>query len=149
MIAMLSPASTAFNAPTIPPTMPPLLSAAMTAPPPLQMLARGGLPPKALRRVREYVMAHLEENISVQSLAAIVGLSRYHFARAFKQSEGVTPHRFLLQCRVQRAQDMLAGTELPLSEIALAAGFSDQSHCSRRFRELVGLTPSKYRWSTR
>jgi transcriptional regulator GlxA family with amidase domain len=150
MIAMLSPASTAFNAGTLPPMMPPpSLPVAMIDTPPLPMLARGGLPPKALRRVREYVMAHLEESISVQALAAIVGLSRYHFARAFKQSEGVTPHRFLLQCRVRRAQELLAGTELSLSEIAIAAGFSDQSHCSRRFRELVGLTPSKYRWSTR
>jgi transcriptional regulator GlxA family with amidase domain len=149
MIAMLSPASTAFNAGTILPVMPPPMPSAAIMDAPLPMLARGGLPPKALRRVREYVMAHLEESISVQSLAAIVGLSRYHFARAFKQSEGVTPHRFLLQCRVRRAQELLAGTALSLSEIALAAGFSDQSHCSRRFRELVGLTPSKYRWSTR
>ena len=150
---MLSPASAAFNAGTIstimPPPPPPSWPVAMSDTPPLPMLARGGLPPKALRRVRDYVMAHLEESISVQSLAAIVGLSRYHFARAFKQSEGVTPHRFLLQCRVRRAQELLAGTELSLSEIAIAAGFSDQSHCSRRFRELVGLTPSKYRWSTR
>jgi transcriptional regulator GlxA family with amidase domain len=99
--------------------------------------------------VREYILAHVEENISLQALAAIVGLSRFHFTRAFKQSEGVTPHRFLLQCRVKRVQELLAATELPLSQIALAAGFSDQSHCSRRFRELVGITPSRYRWSTR
>ena len=145
---MFSPSSNVFDTTTISSTTRPV-PGAVAAAPPLQMLARGGLPPKALRRVREYVMAHLDENISVQVLAAIVGLSRYHFARAFKQSEGVTPHRFLLLCRVQRAQDLLAGTEMPLSQIALAAGFSDQSHCSRRFRELVGLTPSKYRWSTR
>jgi len=116
---------------------------------PFHQQARGGLPPRALRRVREYITAHLERNISVEALAAIVGLSMFHFARAFKQSEGVTPHRFLLQCRVRRAQELLAGTDLPLSEIALAAGFSDQSHCARRFREFVGITPSRYRWSTR
>jgi AraC family transcriptional regulator len=149
MIAMLFPASTAFNTSPPLPMMPPPLAAAMMEVPPVQAPARGGLPPRALRRVREYVMAHLEESISVQALAAIVGLSRFHFARAFKQSEGVTPHRFLLQCRVRRAQELLAGTELPLAQIALAAGFSDQSHCSRRFRELVGVTPTKYRWSTR
>jgi len=114
-----------------------------------KMPARGGLPPRALRRVREYVLAHIEENITIQALASIVGLSRFHFTRAFKQSEGVTPHQFLLQCRVKRVQQLLTATELPLSQIALAAGFSDQSHCSRRFRELVGITPSRYRWSMR
>ncbi len=135
------------------PSMYPDILASLTDKPadaiPSHQQARGGLPPRALRRVREYITAHLERNISVEALAAIVGLSMFHFARAFKQSEGVTPHRFLLQCRVRRAQELLAGTDLPLSEIALAAGFSDQSHCARRFREFVGITPSRYRWSTR
>jgi AraC family transcriptional regulator len=148
MNAMLSPTSTALNTESTPSAIVPRLPDAISNAP-FQTPMRGGLPPKALRRVRDYVTAHLEENISIQVLAAIVGLSRYHFARAFKQSEGVTPHQFLLQCRVQRAQELLAGTELPLAQIALAAGFSDQSHCSRRFRKLVGVTPSRYRWSTR
>ena len=110
---------------------------------------RGGLPPRALRRVREYIEAHLEETISIEALAGIVGFSKYHFARAFKQSEGLTPHDYLLQCRVRRAQELLANTDLSLAEIALASGFSDQSHCARRFRERVGVTPSSYRWSMR
>ena len=110
---------------------------------------RGGLPPRASRRVREFVEEHLEENISIQALASIAGLSMYHFARAFKQSEGMTPHEYLIHCRVQRAKNLLAETDLPLSEIALASGFSDQSHCARRFREHVGVTPSSYRWSLR
>ena len=97
---------------------------------------RGGLPPRALRRVREYIEDHLEETISIEALAGIVGLSMYHFARAFKQSEGLTPHDYLVRCRVRRAQDLLASTDLPLSEIALASGFSDQSHCARRFRSM-------------
>ena len=107
------------------------------------------MPPRALRRVREYLAAHLEENISIQGLARIVGLSMYHFARSFKQSEGLSPHVYLVQCRVRRAQQLLAQTDLPLSQIALAAGFSDQSHCARRFKEHVGVTPSSYRWSLR
>ena len=110
---------------------------------------RGGLPPRALRRVREYIEDHLEETISIEALAGIVGLSMYHFARAFKQSEGLTPHEYLVRCRVRRAQELLASTDLPLSEIALASGFSDQSHFARRFREHVGITPSSYRWSLR
>jgi transcriptional regulator GlxA family with amidase domain len=115
----------------------------------LRARIRGGLPPRALRRVREFIEAHLEQNISIHALATIAGLSMYHFARAFKQSEGMTPHDYLVQCRVRRAQDLLAATDLPLSEIALASGFADQSHCARRFREHVGVTPSSYRWSMR
>ena len=115
----------------------------------LRPRVRGGLPPRAMRRVREFVEEHLEENISIQALANIASLSMYHFARAFKQSEGMTPHEYLIQRRVQRTKDLLAETNLPLSEIALASGFSDQSHCARRFREHVGVTPSSYRWSLR
>ena len=110
---------------------------------------RGGVTPRALRRVREYVEAHLDETISLEQLAGVAGLSKYHFARAFKQSEGVTPHEYLVRWRVRRARELLAGTELPLSEIALASGFSDQSHFARRFRERVDVTPSCYRWSMR
>jgi AraC-like DNA-binding protein len=113
------------------------------------MPSRGGLPPRTLQRVREYIATHLGQNISVQMLADVAGLSMFHFARAFKQSQGVTPHQFLLQSRLRRVQELLAHTELPLSEIALAAGFSDQSHCARRFREFVGVTPRRYRWFTR
>src|SRR5262249_37398943 len=89
---------------------------------------RGGLPPRALRRVREFIETHLEETISIEALAAAAGLSTYHFARAFKQSEGVTPHGYLVQRRVKRAQELLAGTDLPLSEIAVAGGLAQQKH---------------------
>lgn len=146
---MVHPNSTALSLQVTPFAVLSSLSGAIADAAPFKMPARGGLPPRALRKVREYVLAHMEEGISIQVLASIVGLSRFHFTRAFKQSEGVTPHRFLLHCRVKRVQELLAATELPLSEIALAAGFSDQSHCSRRFRELVGITPSRYRWSMR
>jgi transcriptional regulator GlxA family with amidase domain len=146
---MLHPDSTALRLTTMPAAVLSSLSGAIADAALFKMPARGGLPPRALRKVREYVVSHIEENITIQVLASIVGLSRFHFTRAFKQSEGVTPHQFLLQCRVKRVQELLTATELPLSQIALAAGFSDQSHCSRRFRELVGITPSRYRWSMR
>src|SRR5215467_8101948 len=110
---------------------------------------RGGLPPGAMRRVREYVETQLSENIDLATLAGIAGLSLYHFARAFKQSAGVTPHHYLVERRVSRAQEMLARTEMSLAEIALATGFSDQSHFARHFRQTLGMTPGQFRWSQR
>ena len=110
---------------------------------------RGGLPPRVLQRVREYIEAHLENNVSLEVLAGIAGLSISYFARASKQSEGVAPHDYLMRRRLHRALELLAGTDLPLSAIAHGLGFSDQSHFARRFRQHFGVTPSRYRWSTR
>jgi AraC-like DNA-binding protein len=151
MTTMLSTLSEQTKSAATAPTLPagPVLVADNTvlcAPVPR---SRGGLPPRALRRVREYIEAHLDERISIDSLAGIADLSMFHFARAFKQSEGVTPHDYLVQRRIKRAMELLAGTDLPLSEIALAVGFTDQSHCARRFREYVGICPRDYRWSMR
>jgi AraC-like DNA-binding protein len=114
------------------------------APPP-----HGGLSPGALRRVREYVEAHLSESTDLARLASVAGLSIHHFARGFKQSAGLAPHHYLTQKRVERAQEMLAHTDLPLSEIAYAVGFSDQSHLARHFRRMLGVTPGQFRWSQR
>jgi AraC-like DNA-binding protein len=111
--------------------------------------AHGGLSAGAMRRVREYVEVHLGESIDLTMLAAAAGLSMHHFARQFKQSAGVTPHRYLTQKRVERAQEMLSQTNLSLSEIAYAAGFSDQSHLARHFRHILGTTPREFRWSQR
>jgi transcriptional regulator GlxA family with amidase domain len=110
---------------------------------------RCGLPPRAKRRVLEYVVTHLNENITNDALAQVAGLSLCHFARMFKQTVGISPHRYVLQCRVEWARELLAGTDMPLSEIAIVTGFSDQSHYTRWFREIVGVTPGSYRWSTR
>ncbi len=121
-------------------------SFAKTASPPQ---ARGGLAPGAMRRVREYVEAHLGDSIDLASLAAVAGLSMHHFAREFKQSAGATPHHYLTRKRVELAQEMLAHTDLPLAEIAYAVGFSDQSHLARHFRQMLGVTPGRFRWSRR
>ena len=109
--------------------------------------AHGGLSPSAMRRVREFVEAHLGDSMDLATLAAVAGLSIHHFAREFKQSTGFTPHHYLTQKRVQRAQEMLAHTALSLSEIAYAVGFSDQSHLARHFRRTLGVTPGQFRWS--
>ena len=111
--------------------------------------ARGGLPPGSMLRVRKHVDTHLAESIDLAELAAIAGLSVFHFARQFKQTAGVTPHHYLVEKRVERAREMLARTDLSLSEIAIATGFSDQSHFARHFRQMLGLTPGQFRWSQR
>jgi len=107
------------------------------------------LSPGAMRRVREYVEVHLAESIDLSMLAGVAGLSVHHFARQFKQSAGVTPHVYLTQKRVERAQEMLIQTDLPLAEIAFAVGFFDQGHLARHFRHLLGKTPREFRWSQR
>jgi AraC-like DNA-binding protein len=109
----------------------------------------GGLPPGALRRVKEYIDSNLGTNIDLAMLANIAGFSMFHFARAFKQSEGASPHRYLLDRRIDRAENLLVKTDLPISEIAITSGFSDQSHLARHFRQRVGVSPSTYRWSRR
>ena len=111
--------------------------------------AHGGLAAGAMRRIRQYVEVHLAESIDLTMLAAVAGLSVHHFARQFKQTAGVTPHYYLTQKRVERAQEMLAKTDLPLSEIAYATGFSDQSHLARHFRRMLGTTPREFRRSQR
>jgi AraC-like DNA-binding protein len=82
-------------------------------------------------------------------LSKVAGLSRCHFVRAFRQSVGATPHNFLIYRRFRKAVDFITGTDLPLAEIALAAGFADQSHFSRRFRQYLGVSPSSFRRSHR
>jgi AraC-like DNA-binding protein len=110
--------------------------------------ARGGLPPRVLRRIREYIDGNIEQRISVKLLAGLANLSICYFVRAFKQSMGITPHDYLVRQRVERTKQLLSGTDMPLSEIALAAGFADQSHFARRFRQYVGMSPRDYRWSS-
>jgi transcriptional regulator of acetoin/glycerol metabolism len=111
--------------------------------------SRGGLSPAATRRVRDYIEGHLDEKIRLDGLAALTGLSTDHFARAFHQSVGVPPHTYLLRRRLEHVEHMLRETHAPLSEIALATGFSDQSHLARHFRRWAGMSPRQVRWSER
>jgi AraC-like DNA-binding protein len=103
---------------------------------------RGGLAPARANRVCEYIESHLQENIALEVLAEIAQLSVHHFARAFRQSLGTPPHNYIVQRRVEHAQQLLRNTDLPLSEIAIVAGFTDQSHLSRHFRTITGVSPS-------
>lgn len=103
---------------------------------------RGGLAPARANRICEYIDSHLQENIALEVLAEIAQLSVHHFARAFRQSLGIPPHNYIVQRRVEHAQQLLRTTDLPLSEIAIVAGFTDQSHLARHFRTITGVSPS-------
>ena len=105
----------------------------------------GGLSRSKLERVKEYIRDRLTENITLQEISNEVGLSRCYFAQMFKQSTGIAPYQYVIQQRVERAKQLLKQHNLPLAEIALECGFSDQSALSRTFGKCVGTTPKDYR----
>ena len=108
--------------------------------------ARGGrLSPRVLRRVEAYIEANLDRDISLRDLARIADLPLDAFARRFKATTGQTPYALVLAGRVSRAEALLADCEMTLGEIALAVGFSSQSHFASTFRRLRGLTPRAWR----
>jgi AraC family transcriptional regulator len=107
--------------------------------------ARGGLSRPLLRRVIDHIDENLDQDLGLRGLASISGLSEDHFARAFRESTGVPPHRYLLQRRLARAQQLLEGSDMPIAEIALSLGFADQSHLTNLFRRGVGMTPGQFR----
>jgi AraC family transcriptional regulator len=111
---------------------------------PRALVIRGGLAPVVLRWVQEYIEAHLEHDLTIEDLAAVAGLSPYHFARAFKRSTGFGPYHYVLRRRTERAKQLLAAGKSPLSDVARACGFGSQSHFSVRFREVTGLTPRQF-----
>jgi AraC-like DNA-binding protein len=104
-----------------------------------------GLTRGSLKRVEEHVRANIDSTLDIDELAGLIRMSASHFTRSFRKTVGLTPHRYVIQCRVEKARELLSATDLPLTEIALAAGFSDQSHFSRRFQELTGFPPGAYR----
>lgn len=105
---------------------------------------RGGLTGAVRRRVLEYIDAHLAEPITLTELAGIAGLTLHHFAREFKNAIGAPPHEYVMARRVDRAKEMLRFGGMPLAEVALANGFSDQAHFTRVFRKRTGITPGAY-----
>jgi AraC family transcriptional regulator len=108
-------------------------------------LRRGSLAPWQERRAKELLIAHLDGEISLHELAREVGLSRSHFARAFKETIGLPPHRWLVSERIERAQEMLINSTLSLMEVAELTGFADQSHFTRVFTGTVGISPGEWR----
>jgi AraC-like DNA-binding protein len=105
----------------------------------------GGLAPWQERRAKEMIAAHLGNSLSIEAIARECGLSASHFARAFRQSTGTTPHEWLQECRVDRAKTLLGDPELTLATIAVACGFADQSHFTKVFGRIAGMTPGRWR----
>ncbi|HLM03103.1 MAG TPA: AraC family transcriptional regulator, partial [Pyrinomonadaceae bacterium] len=105
----------------------------------------GGLSGYKLRRVREFIDANLEEDLSLAEIAAVAGLSQFHFARAFRKTTGSTPQQYVMRQRIERAKELLAKGDLPLVEISLRAGFKNQSHFTTLFRKFTKLTPKTWR----
>jgi AraC-like DNA-binding protein len=102
---------------------------------------KGGLAPWQLRRVEAMINDRLAEEISLSQLASVTDLSKSHFARAFRRSTGMPPHKYQLNARVERAKQLLRRGDMPMTEIGLACGFSAQSQFIRTFHRLVGVSP--------
>lgn len=105
----------------------------------------GGLSGYKLRQVKEFIDANLEDDLGLAELAAVAGLSQFHFARAFRRSTDVTPQHFLMERRIERAKHLLATDSLPIVEISLLTGFKNQSHFTTLFRKFTNLTPKTWR----
>lgn len=109
---------------------------------------RGGLAGWQKSQLRDYIEEHLAENISITALAELARLSPFHFARAFKQSFNVPPHRYLSARRIERAKELLIQPELSVTQIGLNVGFADTSSFTTAFRKHSGVTPTAFRRGT-
>jgi AraC-like DNA-binding protein len=115
----------------------------------LSRLAQQGLERHRLSRVLDYIDANLEGELTLDRLAGIACLSRFHFARAFKAAVGQSPHQHVSAKRLERAKELLIRGNQSLIDIALTLSFSCQASFTRAFRQATGLTPGQYRRSFR
>jgi AraC family transcriptional regulator len=105
------------------------------------------LPACRLRRVTQHIQENLQRELRLAELSALVHMSPYHFARLFKRSTGVPPHKFLVRRRIDEARALLAARTVPITEISRLVGFRTPSHFTTTFRRITGMTPSAYRSS--
>jgi AraC family transcriptional regulator len=112
-------------------------------------VGHGGMAPHKLRKAVGLIDRHLAEEqegrIELRAVAEEVGMSYFHFSRAFKQSMGMSPTSYITERRIERAKELMNDTELPISEIALRSGFASQSHFTTSFRKVAGSTPRNFR----
>jgi AraC family transcriptional regulator len=105
------------------------------------------LPACRLRRVTQYIQENLQRQLRLAELSALVHMSPYHFARLFKRSTGVPPHKFLVRRRIDEARALLEARTVPIAEISRLVGFRTPSHFTTTFRRITGTTPGAYRSS--
>jgi AraC-like DNA-binding protein len=106
-----------------------------------------GLSRWQLRRTMEYLEAHLTQDISLEEMAKLAGLSQSQFARSFKISTGMPPYKWFLDARIKRAQELLLHSKESLASVAIQTGFADQSHFTKTFRRATGATPKDWQRS--
>ncbi len=102
-----------------------------------------GLPKRKLQQVIDYINTYLEQDLGLVELAALVQMSPHYFCQLFKQSTGLTPHQYIIKCRVKRAKELILKQEMTIAEIAQSVGFANQSHLNLHFKRLLGVTPKK------
>jgi AraC family transcriptional regulator len=103
------------------------------------------VPQRKLRGIQDLIESRLDADLTLQELAAEIGYSRSHFLRMFRATTGMTPHRYVLKRRVERARQLLEHEEPSVAEIAFSCGFSSQAHLTLAFRKEFGITPAEYR----
>jgi AraC family transcriptional regulator len=106
---------------------------------------RGGLGSARLRRIKEFIDAKMEDELTLCEMAQAVELSTAHFSRMFRKSTGETPHQFLLRQRVERAKEMLRSADARVMDVAVACGFKSQQHFAQVFRHVCAASPTAYR----
>jgi AraC family transcriptional regulator len=106
---------------------------------------QGGLPERQLRQVLDYMNDHLDQEIKLADLAAVLGMSQFHFSHLFKQAIGIAPYQYLLQQRIEQAKRLLKQTDQLIVDIAFLCGFNSHSHLSKQFRQITGVTPTAFR----
>lgn len=99
-----------------------------------------------LRQAIDYIHTYLDRDLSLVEVAGTINISPTYFASLFKRAMGISPHQYVIQQRVERAKLMLSKTDIAIADIALQVGFSSQSHLTRHFKRLVGVTPKQVRF---
>jgi AraC family transcriptional regulator len=102
------------------------------------------LPQSQLKRVIDYIKANLTQDLSILDLATLTGMSESHFSRSFRQSVGIAPYQYFMKQRVERAKQLLEQRSIAISSIALDCGFANQTHLTKVFRQMTGMTPKAY-----
>ncbi|MDF5706878.1 MAG: AraC family transcriptional regulator [Nostoc sp. S4] len=108
---------------------------------PILKAYKNGLSQRQLQQVIDYIQEHLDQNLGLAELAALIPMSPHYFSQLFKQSTAMTPHNYVIHCRVQRAYELLLNREMTIAEIAQLVGFASQSHLNFHCKRLMGITP--------